>query len=124
MAEIPTRITRNFIREHKNIIFVFGDTLHHDGAGGQAYEARGEVNAYSVPVKKAKCFNDYSAFFTDSDFEWLNKPKIDEAISLIFEASKGKQIVCFPKLGKGWNELQVRAPRTYAYLMGELKKLL
>ncbi len=121
---MPPRITRNFIREHKNIIFIYGDTIYHDGSGGQAYEARGESNAYPVPVKRAKCFNDVSSFFNDKDFECINKSVIDRAISLITEASKGKQVVCFPKIGQGWNELQVRAPRTYAYLMSELKKLL
>lgn len=115
---IPKFITREFIRQHKELTFVYGDTLYHDGYGKQANIARGEPNAYPIPTKKWRCANDSTSFFSDAQFELFNKVKIDEAISRI---PRDKPIIVFPKIGEGWSKMPEKCPKTYAYLMQQLK---
>ncbi len=115
---IPTHITRLWIKEHRHeYLFIYGDTADHTGDGGQAREARGEINAYPVPTKLRKCYNDPSAFFDDRFYE-ENKKIIDRHISAIPE--QPTKIILFPKLGEGRNEMPTRAIKTYGYLIWSL----
>lgn len=115
---IPKKITRDFIRRYvKQIVFIYGDAVYHDGNGKQAYEARGEPNAYAVPTKICKCYNDDICFFKDEAFETYNKSIIDKALSSI---PKQKSIILFPKIGQGFNEMPTRCPKTYWYLLHKL----
>lgn len=45
------RYTRAEIQANPNTIYVFGDNFRMKGYGGQAYEARGEPNAFGIPTK-------------------------------------------------------------------------
>ena len=45
-------ITREFVRNHPDFIFVFGDNLAKKGLGGQAREMRGEPNAVGIATKR------------------------------------------------------------------------
>ena len=45
-------ITRSFVREHRDHIFLFGDNLARSGFGGQAAQMRAEPNAIGLPTKK------------------------------------------------------------------------
>lgn len=115
------RITRRYIQLHKHIIFIYGDTLHRDGNGKQAREAKGEPNAFSVPVKKFKCYNDVSSFFNDQEFDVINKNFIDKSLHAIPKSNDF--YIILPKIGQGYNEMPTRAPKTYAYLMRELFRI-
>lgn len=116
---IPKMITREYIKTHKDIIFVFGDNLQQKGFGGQAASARGELNAYGVPTKKYPNM-DSASFFTDDEFD-DNKKAIDSAIKEI--PDDGRTIVVFPNIGKGLAMLNQKAPRTYEYLIKQLAVL-
>lgn len=118
------RITRSFVREHRNHIFLFGDNLVGKGFGGQAAAMRGEPNCVGIPTKKFPSSRD-DAFFTDLEFE-QNKAAIDHAFDFLFhKISKAEQTIVIPAdgLGTGRAQLESRAPLTFAYLQKCLRSL-
>lgn len=74
-------ITRSFVREHPDHIFLFGDNLARRGFGGQAAQMRSELNAIKIPTKKLPS-NTEEAFFTDAELE-QNKAAIDRAFPTV-----------------------------------------
>ncbi len=117
-------ITRAFVREHRDRIFLFGDNLARQGFGGQAAAMRGEPNVVGIPTKKLPG-NSGHAFFTDAEFE-QNKMAIDQAferLSVICLATD--QVIVIPAngIGTGRAQLQSRAPLTFAYLQKRLGDL-
>ena len=117
-------ITRAFVREHRDHIFLFGDNLAGKGFGGQAAAMRGEPNCVGIPTKKLPSNGD-DAFFTDAEFE-QNKAAIDHAFEILFhKISKAGQIIVIPAdgLGTGRAQLESRAPQTFAYLQKCLRAL-
>ena len=119
MVEYWDFIVREDLKNNPDKIFLFGDNLTKKGYGGQAKEMRDETNAIGIPTKKLPS-NDLDAFFTDREF-WSNKEAIDKAFTKI---PKDKTIV-IPSagLGTGLAQLDVKAPKTYAYLRECIKKL-
>lgn len=117
-------ISRSFVREHRDHIFLFGDNLERRGLGGQAAAMRGEPNVVGIPTKKLPS-NSETAFFTDAEFE-QNKAAIDKAFERLTRISTApEQIVVIPAngLGTGRAQLQIRAPLTFAYLQKRLGNL-
>ena len=120
-------ITRSYVQEHPDFIFLFGDNLQKRGMGGQAKEMRGEPNAIGIPTKK-KPTMDEDAFFTDKELE-ENKAHIDHAILEIWnikdEYDNKKDVIVIPEdgLGTGLAQLPERAPKTYAYLKKRIQAL-
>ena len=117
-------ITRSFVREHRNHIFLFGDNLARRGFGGQAAQMRAEPNAIGIPTKKLPS-NAEEAFFTDAEFE-QNKAAIDRAFDRLHRMSSTvEQMVVVPNdgLGTGRAQLDKRAPQTFAYLQKQLAEL-
>ncbi len=117
-------ITRSFVREHRNDIFLFGDNLASRGFGGQAAQMRAEPNALGIPTKKLPS-NTEEAFFTDLEFV-QNKAAIDRAFERLSRMSSAiEQVVVIPtdSLGTGRAQLENRAPLTFAYLQKRLQKL-
>ena len=114
------RITREQIRATADTHFyIYGDTRILDGNGGQAMASRGESNTFAIPVKYARCYNDYTSFFDDRLFD-TNKQLIDTAVANIIARARGRKIVVFPKIGLGYNEMDKRAPKTFEYLCDSL----
>ncbi len=114
MIILPNRITRAFIRAYNGTAyFIYGDCRTLDGKGGQATEARGEPNAYVIPTKYQSCANEESYYFTDKMAE-ENHVLFHEAMSKV--PADGKPVIVFPKLGLGWNKMDVKAPLTYAMM--------
>jgi hypothetical protein len=111
-------ITRKFVRDHPEKIFIFGDNCLGRGFGGQAGELRGEPNSYGIPTKKYPSMK-ADAFFTDDEFE-DNVKIIDEAFARI--PIDGREIVILP-LGTGLAQLPQRAPKTYEYLVTLMSSL-
>ncbi|MFN0278933.1 MAG: hypothetical protein ACKVRN_10055 [Pyrinomonadaceae bacterium] len=117
-------ISRSFVRDHRNHIFLFGDNLARRGFGGQAAAMRGEPNAVGIPTKKHPSNNE-DAFFTDAEFE-QNKAAIDRAFERLRHISTTReQIIVIPAdgLGTGRAQLESRAPLTFAYLQRRLREL-
>jgi len=117
-------ITRSFVREHRDHIFLFGDNLARRGFGGQAAQMRSEPNAIGIPTKKLPRSTE-GAFFTDAEFE-QNKAAIDSAFERLSRMSSDvEQIVVVPAdgLGTGRAQLEIRAPLTFDYLQKRLRNL-
>lgn len=112
-------ITREYIKENRDKIFLFGDNILEMGYGGQAKEMRGEPNSIGISTKKAPHMFE-SAFFTDTEYE-INCKILDKEFEKI---PKDKEIV-IPEdgLGTGLSQLPTRAPKTYQYLLKKIKEL-
>jgi len=117
-------ITRAFVREHRDHIFLFGDNVVRRGLGGQAAAMRGEPNVVGIPTKKLPS-DRKEAFFTDAELE-QNKAAIDQAFEHLTHISIApEQIIVIPAdgLGTGRAQLESRAPLTFAYLQKRLEDL-
>lgn len=127
MIEYKKHISREYIRENPNKIFLFGDNLKKKGLGGQAKEMRGEPNAIGIPTKKRPSMTNGS-FFTDNEFE-NNIKCIDAAMLEIWSIKPGfdssKDIIVIPEMGLGIGRAQLKekAPQTYQYLLNRLNEL-
>lgn len=111
-------ITRDYVKEHPDMIFVFGDNIQRYGYGGQAKEMRGEPNTIGIPTKWKPSMTEDS-FFTDDD--WFT-PKVNVLIVNCFvklrEELSNKKIIVFPKngIGSGFGQLNKRAPNIYKHI--------
>lgn len=124
MILVPQRITRPFIQSLREThIFLYGDTISHDGNGKQSNSARGETNAFPIPVKLRRCINDETSFFYDSDpcIE-VYRARISTAISVTAES--GKLCIVFPKLGKGFNYMDKKAPKLREWMLEEIRHVI
>lgn len=119
---IPRWITRQFISMHRrDLTFVFGTDYRNYSYTGQAAHCRGEPNCYPVWTKYKNCGDaSQKAFFDDKMFELAVKPIIDQAIEKI---PRDKPIICFPRIGEGGANMKEMCPRSYEYLMSELRKI-
>jgi hypothetical protein len=117
-------ITREYVRENRDKLFLFGDNLERRGFGGQAAAMRGEPNAIGIPTKRSP-HNSVGAFFSDTEFE-QNKIAIDAAFAEVWGfVSDSSRVIVIPSagLGTGRAQLRKRAPRTFAYLQKCLTQL-
>lgn len=117
-------ISREYVRANKDKLFLFGDNLERRGLGGQAAAMRGEPNAVGIPTKKSPSYR-RGAFFCDAEFE-QNKAAIDAAFAEINKIVKDSiRAIVIPSdgLGTGRAQLELRAPRTFAYLQERLADL-
>lgn len=109
IVEYQDYITREDLRQNPDKVYLFGDNLNRVGLGGQAGEMRGEPNALGIPTLKGS-----KGYFKDEEIE-QNKKWIRQAFSRI----PRDRIVVIPSagLGTGIAQLDVKAPRTFAFLL-------
>ena len=100
-------------------LYVFGDNEARCGLGGQAGEMRGEPNAVGVATLRAPGF-----YWTDRDYD-RQCAIIDADIAPILEAITAGRTVVLPTdgLGTGIAQLDLVAPKTFAYLTAKLVSL-
>jgi hypothetical protein len=124
-------ITRDFVRENPEFIFVFGDNLARSGLGGQAFHMRGEDNTLGFSTKKKPDNNPHS-FYSDDDFDFsvLNDTLVTHSLPRIYteltpqnrcltdindilELLKEDTVVVIPSdgLGNGLSKLNEYAPK-------------
>jgi hypothetical protein len=113
-------VTRRFVQEHRNWVFVFGDNMDESGYGGQAKSMRGEPNAIGIPTKWRPA-TDEAAYFCDADLPRI-KQKLDFALSRVAAAVASGEIVVLPEdgVGTGRAQLQTRAPSIFRYIQAKL----
>ncbi len=110
----PLHITRAQIQAHRDThYYLYGDTRERDSKGGQAAAARGEPNAFAVPVKYRQCANDPSSFIDDR----LVSENMKMLLKALVAIPTDRPLIVFPKLGEGFNQMQIRAPITYACML-------
>lgn len=119
------RIHRADLRANRSVLYLFGDNALRRGMGGQALEARGEPNAVGVRTKYAPSMAPASFFRDDDAAVAAQCAMIDEDLAPVFEHVRACGIVVVPVdgLGTGLAQLDVRSPRTRAYLDDALGRL-
>lgn len=119
------KITRQFVQDNPQYLFLFGDNLTGKGMGGQAKEMRGEPNTQGVPTKH-KPTMDRDAFFVDEEYAQIKflYDQLFMMIHAVYRAGKFEAVVIpMAGLGTGLAELPTRAPRIYQYLQDKLKEM-
>ena len=116
-------IQRQYIIDHPELLFVFGDNDARKGRGGLAKETRGLFNTLGIRVKKYPSM-DEDCFYNDKEFE-VQKRKIDQDINELVERSKDHEAVVFPLngIGTGLAMLPEKSPISYKYLVEMLKEI-
>ena len=109
--------SRNHVEADASHYYLFGDNEEGWGMGGQAI-IRGLPNAFGVPTKRSPHMDDDS-FWSDDEYE-ANVAKIDAALALV--PTDKPIFVSEHGIGTGLAQLDVRAPRTFAYLCDRLFK--
>jgi hypothetical protein len=115
--KVPCHITREFVKAHPELIFVFSNDHAKHGLEGMAWHFEGEPNTYQVSTCVKKCKN--SRYFNDSNdthWQWIR-----EEISAI--PLDGRPIVVVPKIGLGCSRMKELAPKMYKFLIDELNKI-
>lgn len=90
-------ITKEYLKNHPNEIFVFGDNVDRIGLGGAAI-LRNESNSYGFITKKHPN-NDDDSFFTPKEYKPIFKSELNKLIFII-SFNKDK-IFLISKLGAG-----------------------
>ena len=115
-------INRNFVRDHPNDIFIFGDNILRSGFGGQAKEMRGELNAVGVMTKR-KPTMDSDAFLSDDNPTDMMNVATD-LMRVMGYVNLGYQIYA-PKKGLGTERarLKEKAPKIHAFIVDFFREL-
>ncbi|MFW9778107.1 MAG: hypothetical protein ACFFE8_04570 [Candidatus Heimdallarchaeota archaeon] len=75
------RITRKYLKDHPNEIFVFGDNYHRSGRGGAAI-LRDEPNVYGFITKKTPGANSED-YFTIAEYRSVFELELEKLIAVI-----------------------------------------
>lgn len=117
LIKFPHRISPAFIQEHPNWIFVYSTDASSKGGMGMQWQMAGFPNSFPVPTLIKFCAN--KVFFDDYLLQ-NNIAVIDSFIRRIpFDINK--PLIVPPKLGLGCARMKEMAPKTYWYLMSQLK---
>lgn len=108
-------ITREFVRNHPDWYFVFGDNYLRLGLGGQAKAMRGEPNSIGVATKWSPDMSKAS-FFTDEND--LCELVVQNDLNGIEELLENEETVVIPSdgLGTGLSKLDVYAPNLLRHI--------
>ncbi len=115
MILIPYRITRKFIREHPDWVFVYGNDWFHKSALGQAWHCSGEPNTHGVMTIFKICSGGRT-YLNDNTLDFQHKLRA----TLISIPHHGKVVIPFPKIGEGFSEMNKKAPLLFAYMKAYL----
>lgn len=115
--------TRQDVRDHPKLLFIFGDNDIQKGRGGQAI-IRGLPNTMGIPTKKLP-YTYNEAYYNDNELD-VNQQRIDAAIDNILSNLSKYQGVSLPTdgFGTGLANLPVRAPKTFAYLESAVAEMI
>ena len=115
-------ITRDYIRENQNKIFLFGDNLVRKGYGGQAREMRGEPNSIGIVTKRVPAqYPKAYIYDTDNDIEDIKKI-IDNDFASI--PNNIVVVVPYDGLGSGLARLNETAPLLFKYIKNKIEQLM
>lgn len=116
---VPHKISRSFIQQHPDWIFVYSFDVVGKSFFGQANAAHGEPNAYPVPVLYKYCASGRVCFEDSrSDEQW---PYVQKALDSI-PLDKGP-IIPFRRMGLGCGRMKEFAPKMYKKMWEELDKI-
>lgn len=118
--KVPYRVTRTFVQNHPELIFVYGQDYTNKGCLGQAWQVANEPNSFPVPTLVKLCNSQSDKFFFDDQLQ-INIAKIDDRIAAI--PRDGRPIIVLQKIGQGHSQMKWKAPLTFDYLWQELNKI-
>lgn len=119
------RIFRKDLKANPDVLYLFGDNARRVGLGGQAMEMRGEPNAVGVRTKWAPGMRTED-FFSDSPIEHnAIKRLIEKDLERVQQhlQTGGVVVIPYDGLGTGLAQLDVRAPKVFAFLTAKLNEL-
>lgn len=115
------RITRTFVQNHPQYIFLYGQDYSKKGCLGQAWAIANEPNTFPIYTLYKVCNSQSDKYFHDDQF-LANCQKIDESFDAI--PKDGRPVIPLHKIGCGHSQLWIKAPQTYAYLVARLKTIM
>jgi len=122
MFILPSELSRKFISEHEDVLFLTGNSLNGNNHVGESAEFYGLDNLFYIPVKVLPCMDDNS-FFTDILVDAYEMKLEDAGQTFEFKKNRGqfkqyKHIVPNPMSGRtDWSgPLKTRAPKCYSLL--------
>ena len=118
-VEFKHFISREEVRNNRDIIYVYGDNLQGVGYGGQAKEMRGEPNTIGIPTKISP-----SKYFTDDDY-YKAVTIILSRFQAIYNYLLRDYTVVIPSagIGTGRAKLAEKAPKIWKVLKERLESL-
>jgi hypothetical protein len=128
MIEIVTirqkRIFREDLQNNPNVLYLFGDNLKRVGLGGQAFEMRGEPNAFGIATKKSPSHFDED-YFEDSNECVAAVLKEFERLKEFLLTNSKYHTVVIPSdgLGTGLANLTEKAPKLLSLINSKLHSL-
>jgi len=114
------KITRFHIRNNPDTLFVFGDNSKREGYGGQAKEARGELNTFGLAVKWEPN-NRADSYFSDGQV--CTAMVTLDLMKLKKTSEHYAKLYIIPGIGTGLAKLPTKAPKLYKFLCAELSKI-
>ena len=117
---LPRIITRKFIQDHPDWIFVYGASNDGKGFFGQTYHCQGEPNAYSVSTMFRICNSASDKYFDDSMYDFYVRCILDSVSRIPID---GRPILPLRRIGEGHSQLSYKAPKLFRRLMDELDRI-
>lgn len=117
MILIPHRISREYIIQHPDFIFVHSRCFWRNQKAGPSAICDGLSNCFGVSVRWKLCKS--SGYFSDSQ-----EPQIKSIIDADIEAiPRSTTVILFPKIGNGASQMNRFAPKCWAYMMQQLNNI-
>jgi hypothetical protein len=112
-------ITREYVIQHRELTFIYGDNSRHFGGGGMAGEMRNEPNCIGIPTKHKPDMSP-SAFFTDEPAVSNRAKELIERAVQMAEA-RGKTIVVPTGIGTGRAQMPTRCQKLYRWMCNRME---
>lgn len=112
---LPHHISKSFIQQHPEWVFIYGKDFCETGMMGQMWVAHGEPNCFGIPTCTKLCpsnkqyLNDYSALHLD---------RLVRALADI--PRDGRPIHPIRRIGMGCSRMFELAPTLYKFMITEL----
>ena len=121
MIVLPWRISRTFIQNHNEWLFIYSFDVAGKGIFGQAWIAHNEPNTLPVYVCWKMCKS--SGYFSDSQLLEINSIN-DRALEVIRERGPSyKAIIPIRGIGIGHSRMSEFAPKAFEYLQKLLQSV-
>lgn len=116
----PKKITPTYVRNHPEVLFVFGDNDKREGKGGQA-KIRDEKNTIGFRTKKAP-HTKPGAYYTDKEYAENIRKMQEDLDEIRLRAPLYSRVYFIPGIGEGRAKLKEKAPKTYAWMKENLPR--
>ena len=113
--KIPYHISKTFVQQHRELIFIYGKDHYGNGMFGQMWVFDKEPNCYPVFTIQRYCPSN-KRYLVDNLRE--HKTWIDQCVDAI--PIDGRPVIVCHGIGLGCSRMQELAPRLYQYMCDRL----